>query len=278
MRDALPELGLQARIGVMTGEVVTGTAERLATGDAINVAARLEQAARPGEVLLGAPTYALVRGAADVEQVEPLALKGKAEHVRAFRLLGLHAPPARRHDAAFVGRKRELALIRDAWARVQAEQRCELLTVVGEPGVGKSRLVAEALAAIEAPVVSGRCLPYGEGITYWPVVEVLKQLDALPETGPAAGAIARCSAGAMPDLGRGDRLGVPQGARVGERRTRRPHSRLRRHPVGRGGVPRRHRPRRPAGHGRADPDPLHRASRVGRSPCATGRSSSGSTR
>jgi class 3 adenylate cyclase/tetratricopeptide (TPR) repeat protein len=190
MRDALPELGLQARFGVMTGEVVTGTAERLATGDAINVAARLEQAARPGEVLMGAPTYELVRDAAEVEQVEPLALKGKAEHVRAFRLLEVHAPPARRHDAAFVGRTRELAVIRDAWARVLAEQRCELLTVVGEPGAGKSRLVVEALAAIEAAVVSGRCLPYGKGITYWPVVEALKQLDVLPEEGAVADAIA----------------------------------------------------------------------------------------
>src|SRR3989441_9929193 len=81
MRDALPELGLQGRIGVMTGEVVTGTEERLATGDAVNVAARLEQAAEPGEVLLGQPTLALVRDAADVEPIEPLELKGKAELV-----------------------------------------------------------------------------------------------------------------------------------------------------------------------------------------------------
>ena len=81
MREALPELGLQGRIGVMTGEVVTGTQERLATGDAVNVAARLEQAAQPGEVLIGEPTLALVRGAAEVEQVEPLMLErqGRAD-------------------------------------------------------------------------------------------------------------------------------------------------------------------------------------------------------
>ncbi len=78
MRDALPELGLQGRIGVMTGEVVTGTTERLVTGDAVNVAARLEQAAQPGEVLIGQPTLVLVRDAAEVEPVEPLALKGKS--------------------------------------------------------------------------------------------------------------------------------------------------------------------------------------------------------
>src|SRR5256886_7674851 len=88
MRDALPELGIEGRIGVMTGEVVTGTEERLATGDAVNVAARLGQAAQPGEVLLGEPTLALVRDAAEVEPVEPLTLKGKAEPGPAYRLLG----------------------------------------------------------------------------------------------------------------------------------------------------------------------------------------------
>src|SRR5436309_1994321 len=129
MRDALPGLGLQGQIGVMTGEVVTGTEERLATGDAVNVAARLERAAQPGEVLLGQPTFALVGEAAEVEPVEPLELKGKAEPVPAYRLLGLREVPERRHEALFVGRERELALVRDAWGHVQAEQRCELVTV-----------------------------------------------------------------------------------------------------------------------------------------------------
>src|SRR5256714_11269166 len=87
MRDALPELGLQGRIGVMTGEVVTGTAERLATGDAVNVAARLEQAAQPGEVLIGQATLALVRNAAEVGPGQPLQLKGKAEPGLAYGLL-----------------------------------------------------------------------------------------------------------------------------------------------------------------------------------------------
>ena len=161
---------------------MTGTEERLATGDAVNVAARLEQAAAPGEVLVGAPTLALVRDAVEVEPVEPLALKGKAEPVPAYRLLRVREAPERRHEARFVGRERELALLREAWERAQAEQRCELVTVVGDAGVGKSRLVAEALASIDAPVVRGRCLPYGEGITYWPVVEVLKQLGVAAAT------------------------------------------------------------------------------------------------
>ena len=189
MRDALSELGLQGRIGVMTGEVVTGTEERLATGDAVNVAARLEQAAPPGEVLVGEPTFALVREAVEIEPVEPLELKGKAEPVPAFRLLQVRDTPERRHGKLFVGRQRELALVREAWAGVQAEQRCELVTIVGDAGVGKSRLVAEVLASVEGTVVRGRCLPYGEGITYWPVVEVLKQLGVMPTDEAAAVAI-----------------------------------------------------------------------------------------
>jgi class 3 adenylate cyclase/tetratricopeptide (TPR) repeat protein len=190
MRDALPELGVEARIGLTTGVVVTGTEERLATGDAVNVAARLEQAAKPGEVLLGEPTLALVRDAVEVEPVAPLELKGKAERIAAHRLLRVREAPQRRHEASFVGRERELALIRQAWERAQAEQRCELVTVLGDAGVGKSRLLEEALASLEAPVVRGRCLAYGEGITYWPVVEVLKQLDAVPPDEAVAAAIA----------------------------------------------------------------------------------------
>ena len=189
MRDALPELGLRGRIGVMTGEVVTGTQERLATGDAVNVAARLEQAAQPGEVLIGQPTLALVSGAVEVEPVEPLELKGKTEPVSAYRLLSVREAPERRHEARFVGREHELALVSEAWERARAEQRCELVTIVGDAGVGKSRLAAEVLATVDAAVVRGRCLPYGEGITYWPVVEVLKQLDVLPPDEIAAAAI-----------------------------------------------------------------------------------------
>jgi len=189
MRDALPELDIKARTGVNTGEVVAGTEERLATGDAINVAARLEQAAQPGEVLLGAPTLALVRDAVEVEEVEPLVLKGKAEPVAAYRLLRVHDVPERRHETPFVGRERELELLRDAWERAQTGRRCELVTIVADAGVGKSRLVAEALAPVDTQIVRGRCLPYGEGITYWPVVEVLKQLAVLPTDEAAAAAI-----------------------------------------------------------------------------------------
>src|SRR5919197_6298015 len=171
---------LRVRTGVNTGEVVWGdrtSDEGYVVGDAVNVAARLEQAAKPGQVLLGAPTFALVREAVEVEEIEQLALKGKSELVAAYQLLSVQEVPERRHEMRFVGRERELGLFRDVWERAQTERRCELVTIVADAGVGKSRLVAEALAPLDAQVVRGRCLPYGEGITYWPVTEVVKQLE-----------------------------------------------------------------------------------------------------
>ncbi len=195
MRAAFAELGVRGRIGLNTGEVVTGTEERLATGDAVNVAARLQQAAEPDDVLFGEATEQLVRGAVEAEPVESIEVKGKAEPVRAYRLVAVLDAPERAHDAPFVGREREVATLRDAWERAATGERCELVTVVGDAGVGKSRLVAEALAPLGARIVRGHCLPYGEGITYWPVVEVVKQLDALP-TDPDAAAVIRSLLGA----------------------------------------------------------------------------------
>ena len=177
IRDAFPELGIDGRIGVNTGEVVTGTEERLATGDAVNVAARLQQAAAPGEILLGQATLEVAGEAAAVEPVEPLALKGKSDPVQAWRLLGVSADaPERRLDTPMVGRERELATLIEAWERARAGS-CELVTIVGSAGVGKSRLAAELMSRVDATVVRGRCLSYGEGITYWPVVSVVEQLE-----------------------------------------------------------------------------------------------------
>ncbi|MGE5272509.1 MAG: AAA family ATPase [Verrucomicrobiota bacterium] len=196
MRDAFPELGVQGRIGVTTGEVVTGTEERLATGDALNVAARLQQTAQPGEILVGEETYRLTRDAAEVEAVAPLSLKGKADPVSAYRLVSVHGEEGfiRRQDAPMVGREREQRLLADAWDRVVSERSCHLFTLLGAAGVGKSRLAAEFLGSVgDALVVRGRCLPYGEGITYWPVVEVVKQLpeaELEPAAANAIGAVA----------------------------------------------------------------------------------------
>jgi len=169
---------LELRIGVNTGEVVTGTEERIATGDAVNVAARLEQAARPGEVLVGEETLRLVRDAVEVEPIEPVAAKGKAEPLQASRLLAVKpGMEARLGGAPMVGRKRQRKLLEDTFANVVGERSCQLFTVLGPAGVGKSRLVAEFLRSLEgATVARGRCLSYGEGIGYWPVTEVVKQL------------------------------------------------------------------------------------------------------
>jgi class 3 adenylate cyclase/tetratricopeptide (TPR) repeat protein len=170
---------LELRIGVNTGEVVTGTEERLATGDAVNVAARLEQAAVLSQILLGEETFRLVRDAVEAEEVEPLELKGKSEPVAAFRLVAVlpEAPVVPRRAVAMVGRERELDRLHDAFSQALRDRSCRLFTLLGAAGVGKSRLAHEFVAALEdATVVHGRCLSYGEGITYWPVVEILKQL------------------------------------------------------------------------------------------------------
>jgi len=182
MRAAFPELGIEGRIGITSGEVVTGTEERLATGDAVNVAARLQQAAQPGEVLIGGETLQLTRAAVGVAAVEPLVLKGKAQPVAAYRLLsvGGEEGSARHLEAAMVGRERELDRLRDAFHQAVGDPSCQLFTILGPAGVGKSRLANEFLSGLDALAVRGRCLPYGEGITYWPVVEVLKQLPEAP--------------------------------------------------------------------------------------------------
>jgi class 3 adenylate cyclase/predicted ATPase len=176
MRAALPELGVQARIGVNTGEVVAGTGGTLVTGDAVNVAARLEQAAPPGEVYVGGDTVRLTHDRIEVEPVEPLALKGKSEPVAAYRLVSVLPEEPRRLGGAFVGREREQRLLRESFDLAVSDHACNLFTLLGDAGVGKSRLTAEFLRSLDATVVRGRCLSYGEGITYFPVVEVVKQL------------------------------------------------------------------------------------------------------
>ncbi len=183
---------IQVRIGVNTGEVVAGdplAGQALVTGDAVNVASRLEQYAAPGEVLLGGDTHRLVRDAVDVEAVEPLELKGKAERVPAWRLLGIRDPISsmpRHFGSPMVGRERQLAQLRQAYEAAVEEAGCHLFTLLGSAGVGKSRLVEEFLSRLGdgAMVLQGRCLPYGEGITYYPVVEAIKQAAGLADFDP----------------------------------------------------------------------------------------------
>ena len=138
---------LRIRVGVNSGEVVTGDgATTLVTGDAVNTAKRLEEAARPGEILIGSTTRRLVANATELEPAEPIAAKGKREPVAAWRVLGTiagAAPFARRLDAPLVGRQRELAFLRDELRAARRERACRLVTVYGAAGVGKSRLAAE---------------------------------------------------------------------------------------------------------------------------------------
>jgi class 3 adenylate cyclase/tetratricopeptide (TPR) repeat protein len=186
MHAAAVPLELGIRIGINTGEVVTGVGETLVTGDAVNVAARLEQAAAPGETLVGSETLGLVRDAVEAEETEPLDLKGKAQALQAHRLLTVDpdAPSVvRRLDRPMVGRTRELERLLGDFDHAVEDRACHMFTLLGPAGVGKSRLVREFVNSVgeEARVLRGRCLPYGEGITYWPVVEVLIQLEQEPD-------------------------------------------------------------------------------------------------
>ena len=192
--DALnPELDrdhgmtLACRIGVNTGDVVAGTGDqKIVTGDAVNVAARLEQAAAPGEILLGERTFSLVRDAVVAEPIADLSMKGKADPVPAHRLVEVvpgAAGFARHLDAPIVGRRRELSLLRDVFDRTVTDQSCQLFTVLGVGGVGKSRLMAAFTDDIgaQATILRGRCLPYGEGITFYPLAEALIDVADLRE-------------------------------------------------------------------------------------------------
>ena len=194
LRDSLHELndelvdrlgsGLAVRIGVNTGEVIAGdpsAGQAFASGDAVNVAARLEQAAPPGEVLLGERTYGLVRDAVSAEAVEPLEAKGKAEPLTAYRLLALGEAQsrgiARNLDAPLVGREAELGALEGALSRAIEQNRSQAVVVVAEAGMGKSRLARAFTerASQTATVLSARCPSYGEG-ALWPMQEALLRL------------------------------------------------------------------------------------------------------
>ena len=193
MQAALPALNDQLRltsgmeihnhIGVNTGEVIAGDArlgQRLVTGDAVNTAARLEQAADAGEIVLGALTYRLARDQIEVEPMAPLTLKGKAEPYAAYRLVNVAQRPSERAAATtpFVGREAEMSRLEGALLDVATTGSCQLLTIIGDAGVGKSRLVREfadrASAQEQSQVLRGRCLPYGDGVTFWPIAEIVR--------------------------------------------------------------------------------------------------------
>ncbi|HSI97707.1 MAG TPA: AAA family ATPase, partial [Gaiellaceae bacterium] len=157
------------------------------TGEAVNLAARLQQAARPGEILVGPTAYRLAAASLVAEEAGPLDLKGLAGPLRAWRvqdaLDGRGRPLGPR--APLVGRESELELLENTFARTVRDRRAYLFTIYGEPGVGKSRLAREFLDGVErASSLIGRALPYGEGVTYWPLGEMVKAAAGISDDDP----------------------------------------------------------------------------------------------
>jgi class 3 adenylate cyclase/tetratricopeptide (TPR) repeat protein len=206
--DSVHGLGLEARVGVEAGEVVADDSDStFATGEAVNVAARLQQAARPGEILIGPFAQRLTIGAVETEETGALELKGFEEPLLAWRVLRLRDTADRvpAVAAGFVAREYELELLQNTLARVIRDRRAHLFTIFGEPGVGKSRLAREFAAGIEgATLLVGRSLSYGEGVTYWPIAEMVKVAAGIADDDPVQEAVEKlrecCGDDAVADL------------------------------------------------------------------------------
>ena len=205
--DAIEELNeaggteLAVRAAVDTGEALVSLSARsgegagIATGDVVNTASRLQNAAPIGGVVVGVLTYRATRDAIVYEELEPVSLKGKGELVSLWRATGARSRFGVDAEAArtspFVGRDHELRLLQDTYARTVRDSNVQLVTVTGEPGVGKTRLLGELATFIDAqPELvywrQGRCLPYGEGITFWALGEIVKaQAGILESDDPA---------------------------------------------------------------------------------------------
>jgi class 3 adenylate cyclase len=203
IRDAIAELAestegakLALRIGVSTGEalfkpeVLPGEGERI-VADFVNVASRLQAAAPVNGILVGEATYLATARAIEYQAFEPVRARGKAEPVLAWEAVGARsrvgADPRERGRAPLVGRTDEVLLLCDAFARARREHSAQLVTLVGPPGIGKSRLVLELSSVVEddPELVSwrrGGCLPYGEGVTFWPLSEMVKAQAGILET------------------------------------------------------------------------------------------------
>ncbi len=206
--DRVKDLGLAARVGIESGEVVADEVEStFATGEPVNMAARLQQEAAPNEILVGPAAARLVRDRVELEPVGPLELRGWREPVAAHRVLCAVelGAPVRSLSAPLVGRESELELLENTFARTVRDRRAALFTIYGDPGVGKSRLAREFVAGLEgATVLTGRCLPYGEGVTYWPLAEMVKSSAGISDDDPLDEARAKlrayCEDEAVADL------------------------------------------------------------------------------
>src|SRR5205823_5049651 len=175
-----------------------------ATGEAVNVAARLQQSAAPGAIMLGPGTRRLTVGAVEVEDVGSLEIR-PGEQIWSWRAVRVLEARQRRPRAPFVGREQELQLLANSYQRAVRDRRANLVTVFGDPGVGKSRLVEEFTAGVErATVLTGRALPYGEGVAFWPIASMVKASAGITDDDPAAEAFEKlrlsCESEAVADL------------------------------------------------------------------------------
>src|SRR3954453_3414033 len=185
--DGVHELELEARVGIESGEVVADDSDStFATGEAVNVAARLQQAAEPGQLVLGPGTHRLTLGRFEVEDLGPVELKGLGREIWAWRALSGKPDEVRELQAApLVGRDAELELLQNTYDGALRHRRAHLFTIYGDAGVGKSRLAHEFSQSVEgATVLSGRSLPYGEGVTYWPLAEMVKCAAGIADDDP----------------------------------------------------------------------------------------------
>ena len=187
--------------------MVTDTGDStFATGEAVNLAARLQQNADPGQILVGPAAHRLTLGRIEVEEIGPVDVRGREEPVWAWAAVAADGrQPARVAVTPLIGREHELELLENTFARAVRDRRAHLFTVYGEPGVGKTRLTNEFLASLEGTtILSGRCLPYGESITYWPLAEMVKGAADIADDDPLDVAIAKlrdcCPADAVADL------------------------------------------------------------------------------
>ena len=189
IREFAVEEGLELRVGITTGEALVSldarpnAGEGMASGDVVNTAARLQSAAPVNGVLVDETTYRATRTAVDYEAAEPVEAKGKADPIAVWTATAAHSrfgvDTAHEARSELVGRAREVGVVRDAFERARHERTPQLLTLVGVPGIGKSRLVYELNRIVEAdPELitwrQGRCLAYGDGITLWALGEIVK--------------------------------------------------------------------------------------------------------
>ena len=193
-RDITAQFGfdLALRVGVNTGEVLAGRVGDSYTvlGDAVNVASRLQSAAPVGGTLVGERTQRLTAKVIDYRELEPLALKGKAERVPAWEAVAVPSPegttaPALRSSVPLVGRDEELTRLKGLLERVTREHAPHLVTIVGQAGVGKSRLLGELEQTLEEGtgnrLLRGRCLAFGQGVVYWPLIEMIRSECGIAE-------------------------------------------------------------------------------------------------